>query len=97
MNRRTFTQALATATLGATVPLPSVASKLAGTRAIAATPFPLSVMLWTAFSDLPIEERLAKIAEAGYNNVELVGEYSNWTQADFARANAARKGGDFIL
>lgn len=91
MNRRTFTQALATATLGATVPLPSVASKPAGTPAISATPFPLSVMLWTVFSDLPMEERLAKIAEAGYNNVELVGEYSNWTQADFARANAARK------
>ena len=41
----------------------------------AAPPFPLSVMLWTVFTDLPFEERLAKVVEAGYSNVELVGEY----------------------
>jgi len=40
---------------------------------------------------LPFEERLAKVAEAGYRQVELVGEYEHWTQADFDRANAARK------
>jgi hydroxypyruvate isomerase len=48
-------------------------------------------MLWTVFGDLPFEERLAKVAEAGYSNVELVGEYGKWSEADFARANAARK------
>jgi hydroxypyruvate isomerase len=48
-------------------------------------------MLWTIFRDLPLEDRLAKIAEAGYTQVELVGEYKNWQQADFDRANAARK------
>jgi hydroxypyruvate isomerase len=53
--------------------------------------FGLSVMLWTVFRDLPFEERLAKVAEAGYRNVELVGEYAKWTDADFERANAARK------
>jgi len=53
--------------------------------------FGLSVMLWTVFKDLPFEERLAKVAEAGYRNVELVGEYAKWTDADFERANAARK------
>jgi hydroxypyruvate isomerase len=57
----------------------------------ATTPFPLSVMLWTVFRNLPFEERLAKVKEAGYNNIELVGEYRDWTDADFARANAARK------
>ena len=46
--------------------------------------FDLSVMLWTVFSDLPFEQRLAKVAEAGYNQVELVGEYRDWTDADFA-------------
>jgi hydroxypyruvate isomerase len=55
------------------------------------TLFPLSVMLWTVFTDLPFEERLAKVAEAGYTNIELVGEYRDWSDADFARANAARK------
>jgi hydroxypyruvate isomerase len=54
-------------------------------------PFPLSVMLWTVFTDIPFEERIAKVAEAGYSNVELVGEYAKWTEADFAKANAARK------
>jgi hydroxypyruvate isomerase len=48
-------------------------------------------MLWTVFGDLPFEERLAKVAEAGYSNVELVGEYSKWSPDDFVRANAARK------
>ncbi len=54
-------------------------------------PFPVSVMLWTVFTDLPFEQRLAKVAEAGYTNVELVGEYAKWSEADFANANAARK------
>jgi hydroxypyruvate isomerase len=48
-------------------------------------------MLWTVFTNLPFEQRLEKVAEAGYKNVELVGEYDNWTEADFNRANAKRK------
>ena len=57
----------------------------------ATAPFPLSIMLWTVWTDLPFEQRLANVAEAGYSNVELVGEYAKWTDADFDRANAARK------
>lgn len=53
--------------------------------------FKLSVMLWTVFCDLPFEQRLAKVAEAGYTNVELVGEYEKWSSDDFDQANAARK------
>src|SRR5215472_9256761 len=61
-------------------------------RTLAApAPFPLSVVLWTVFRDLPFEQRLEKVAQAGYTNVELVGEYAKWTPADFDRANAARK------
>jgi hydroxypyruvate isomerase len=90
MNRRTFTQALATAALTAAAPsLPSKAQS--AETAPQAGPFPLSVMLWTVFTELPFEQRLAKIAEAGYSNVELVGEYRKWSEADFAKANAARK------
>lgn len=90
MNRRTFTQSLATAALAAATPrLP--AQSPARSPATPAVPFALSVMLWTVFRDLPFEERLAKVADAGYNQVELVGEYKNWTAADFDRANAARK------
>jgi hydroxypyruvate isomerase len=48
-------------------------------------------MLWTVFTNLPFEQRLEKVAEAGYRNVELVGEYDKWTEEDFKRANARRK------
>ena len=50
-------------------------------------PFRLSVMLWTVFTGLLFEQRLEKVAEAGYANVQLVGEYENWSDDDFDRAN----------
>jgi hydroxypyruvate isomerase len=92
MDRRTFTQSLATAALTA-VATPLQAAPTTGESTTKAAPFPLSVMLWTVFTDLPFEQRLAKVSEAGYSNVELVGEYNahNWSAADFANANAARK------
>ena len=90
MNRRTFAQALTAAALSAAVP-PLPAAAQSGTDSPKTPPFPLSVMLWTVFKDLPFEERLAKVAEAGYHQVELVGEYAAWSQTDFTRANAARK------
>ena len=90
MNRRTFSQFMAAAALSAAAPL-SPATEGSPAEAMQAPPFPLSVMLWTVFTKAPFEERLAKVAEAGYSNVELVGEYRNWSADDFARANAARK------
>jgi len=96
MDRRTFAQSLATAAL--TAAAPSLAATPAGMSGRAATApestslkFGLSVMLWTVFNDMPFEDRLAKVAESGYSNVQLVGEYSKWTQADFDRAVAAAK------
>jgi hydroxypyruvate isomerase len=50
----------------------------------------LSVMLWTVFRDLPFEQRLEKVAEAGYRAVELVDEFKNWQASDFARAASRR-------
>jgi hydroxypyruvate isomerase len=92
MNRRTFAQTLATAALAAVAPELSAAPSSKSAPA-SAPPYPLSVMLWTVFNNLPFEERIAKVAEAGYTNIELVGEYnaSHWTDADFARAIAAAK------
>ncbi|HVZ83500.1 MAG TPA: TIM barrel protein [Terracidiphilus sp.] len=89
MNRRTFAQTLAATALGAAT-APLAAGEPAASQP-EAPPFPLSVMLWTVFNDLPFEQRLAKVAEAGYRNIELVGEYRDWADADFARANAARR------
>jgi hydroxypyruvate isomerase len=73
MNRRAFAQTLAGAVAGAYVA--SHISNLAGEDKSEETgvPFKLSVMLWTVFTDLPFEQRLEKVAEAGYKNVELVG------------------------
>ena len=82
MNRRQFAQGITSAAL--------VASAFR-TEAVSAAQFPLSVMLWTVFTDLPFEQRLAKIAEAGYTNVELVGEYAKWSDADFGKAIVAAK------
>jgi hydroxypyruvate isomerase len=101
MDRRTFAQSLATAALTAAVPSLAAtpaslssntnSSPAAESPTSAAPKFGLSVMLWTVFNDMPFEDRLAKVVESGYSNVQLVGEYSKWTQADFDRAVAAAK------
>jgi hydroxypyruvate isomerase len=106
MNRRNFSKALAGATLGpAALALAAQAgtepkfsaTNNAGTAARSAAdsgtveaPFKISVMLWTVLNDLPFEERLEKVAEAGYHAVELVHEYSPWTEDDFRRYNKKR-------
>ena len=97
MDRRSFNKHLSTLALGVTVlesPRLTPAQTPGPSTAPAthpALPFQLSVMLWTVFKDLPFEERLQKIVDAGYSNVELTGEFRNWKDADFARANAKRK------
>lgn len=47
-------------------------------------PFSLSVMLWTVYPQIPFEQRLEKVAEAGYHAVELVREFESWDSARFA-------------
>jgi len=89
MNRRNFGQSIA-AVAGCPI-LSAFSAERVESPLSSPPPFGLSVMLWTVFRDLPIEDRLAKVSEAGYKQVELVGEYKNWQQADFDRANAARK------
>lgn len=91
MNRRRFAQIVATAAVGAAAPKFTSASPLPQSAEAETTPFPLSVMLWTVFNKLPFEQRLEKVREAGYTNIELVGEYNKWSKADYDRANAARK------
>ena len=88
MNRREFART-AIATLGAAA-APSVLSP-AQTSGSDSLPFNLSVMLWTVHKDLPFEQRLEKVAEAGYHAVELVKEFENWTDADFQRANSKKR------
>jgi hydroxypyruvate isomerase len=97
MDRRTFVQTVAGTVMGAcglaqgSDLLKEESTSATNNGEATAVPFKLSVMLWTVFTDLPFEQRLEKVAQAGYKNVELVGEYDSWTEADFSRANAKRK------
>jgi hydroxypyruvate isomerase len=54
-------------------------------------PFKLSVMLWTVYKPLPFDQRLEKMAEAGYHAVELVNEFKDWSDDDFRKANAKKR------
>jgi hydroxypyruvate isomerase len=88
MNRRTFAGTLAAAAGALVLPRRSL---LRANTPPPDAPYKLSVMLWTVFNDLPFEERLEKVAAAGFRNVELVGEYKKWSEDDFRRANAKRR------
>jgi hydroxypyruvate isomerase len=55
------------------------------------SPFPLSVMLWTVYRDLPFLQRLEKVHEAGYRAVELVEEFKDWKKQDFADARRKKQ------
>jgi hydroxypyruvate isomerase len=96
MNRRRFARTVAGTLLSSSVL--SLQQAQAGDSSeapenteLSGASFKLSVMLWTVFRDIPFEHRLEKVAESGYRNVELVGEYEKWTDPDFERANAKRK------
>lgn len=95
MNRRSFAKTLPAAVAGtyglsrALLDGPAAAATIVDEPAV--PPIRLSVMLWTVFKDLPFEQRLEKVAESGFPNVELVGEYQKWTEEDFHRANQKRK------
>jgi hydroxypyruvate isomerase len=101
MRRRQFFGACAQA--GATVAAAtsattalSAATCLANSVAPQATanstpPFKLSVMLWTVYEKLPFDQRIEKVAEAGYHGVELVNEYKNFTKEDYARFRAKKR------
>ncbi|HVO82158.1 MAG TPA: TIM barrel protein [Terriglobales bacterium] len=94
MNRRNFARTIAGGTLGTAAlnlaPMARGAQPGAGQN-LEEKPFKISIMLWTVLHELPFEERLEKVAEAGYRAVELVGEYSKWTEDDFRRYNQKRR------
>jgi hydroxypyruvate isomerase len=93
MNRRQFGRTLAGTALAAPAlaALPGPVNSASAEGESAGVPFKISVMLWTVFEKLPFEERLEKVAEAGYHAVELVGEYKDWSEEDFRRADRKRR------
>jgi len=88
MNRREFSKVVAGAIGAAGIP---AAEATSAPENRGAAPYQISVMLWTVFKNLPVAQRLEKIAEAGYSNVELIGEYKKWSEAEFREAKAKRK------
>jgi hydroxypyruvate isomerase len=91
MNRRTFSRTLTGAALGAAGLVGDLTKASAQPLVNKEAPYDLSIMLWTVFRKLPMEERLEKVAEAGYRNIELVGEYHRMTTSQVDAMNAKRK------
>lgn len=90
MTRRTFSKTLAGAALcksALTARTAASSAPAAAGSGLVEAPFKISIMIWTVFHGLPFEQRLEKVAEAGYHAVELVNETSNWTEDDFHRYN----------
>src|SRR2546427_5435864 len=88
MDRRQFAKTAVAAMGAAAIPSALYSAQPSGSNAL---PFNISVMLWTVYKDLPFEQRLEKVAEAGYQAVELVKEFENWTDADFRRADSKKR------
>jgi hydroxypyruvate isomerase len=92
MRRREFVSACAAAALAGAAAGPSAMARTAPAASESeGVPFSLSVMLWTVYRDLPFEQRLEKVAEAGYHAVELVGEFKDWKKQDFAGARRKKR------
>jgi hydroxypyruvate isomerase len=92
MRRREFVSACAAAALAGAATGPSARARTAPAASESeGMPFSLSVMLWTVYRDLPFEQRLEKVAEAGYHAVELVGEFKDWKKQDFAGARRKKR------
>jgi hydroxypyruvate isomerase len=90
VNRRDFARIMAGGAFG-TAALPNSASlSQPAPGETAAIPFKLSVMLWI-FRDLPFEQCLEKVAEAGYQSAELVHEFDKWSAEDIRRVNVKKR------
>src|ERR1700758_5758666 len=88
LSRREFARTVAGVAAGTVL---AAADGTSAPTSPATEPFPLSVMLWTIYRDLPFEQRLEKVSQAGYHAVELVGEFKDWTDTNFQSANRKKR------
>jgi hydroxypyruvate isomerase len=92
MDRRRFGRTLAGAAVGVVMtPRSSWPTGIGSTGATRQSSAKLSVMLWTVLPKASFERRLESVAEAGYHAVELVDEYSGWSDQDFRKYAATRE------
>jgi hydroxypyruvate isomerase len=89
LRRREFVGTCASAALAGVAAPSAIGHNTLSASETGDVSFSLSVMLWTVYRNLPFEQRLEKVSEAGYHAVELVGEFADWKKQDFA--NARRK------
>jgi hydroxypyruvate isomerase len=80
LSRRAFGMQI-TAAVAARMILPA---RLGGQAQPEAEP-PFSVMMWALNKRGSFEENLERVAEAGYRHVELVGEFTRWSEEDWQR------------
>jgi len=80
MNRRKFGELAAAVTLGQFL-LP----RKARTAVPSTAGSKLSVMLWTLEKVMPFDRSIEVVAAAGYQGVELVGEFKKWSDEDTRR------------
>ena len=82
MNRRQFSQLVATASLGHVLPrgYAQTSPSQQGAR--------FSVMLWTLEKQAPFDRCLEIVAEAGYQGVELTGQFQKWSSDETRRVMA---------
>ncbi|NOW45114.1 hydroxypyruvate isomerase [Novosphingobium sp. SG751A] len=89
-----------------------VSRRMLGRMAIGAsmasfTPFParaasapaprFSVMAWALGHDIPFERQLGIISQAGYQGIELTGEFRNWTKAETREAASRIRGHGLVV
>ena len=86
MNRREFSQLSIAAALGRNL-LRGLGQTTTAT-APSSDPFRLSFMLWALEKQAPFDRCIEIVAAAGYQGVELVGEYYSWSDADTSRIMA---------
>jgi hydroxypyruvate isomerase len=91
INRREFGRVMAESAAGSMLAAHIASAQSSPNAEPGRAPFKLSVMLWTVFKNLPFEQRLEKVADAGYQAVELVDEFKGWSAADFRKANARKR------
>jgi hydroxypyruvate isomerase len=82
MNRRQFTQLAAAATLSHALP------KLQAQTPPPPTQWRFSDMLWTLEKQAPFDKCLEIVAEAGYQGVELTGQFQKWSPEETRRITA---------
>ncbi|MGB6429652.1 MAG: TIM barrel protein [Candidatus Acidiferrales bacterium] len=82
MNRREFSQLSIAAAIGHTLlrGAPQSTPSSVGSR--------LSFMLWALEKQAPFDQCIEIVGAAGYQGVELVGEFYNWSDADTTRIMA---------